>query len=461
MPLSVAVENHGGSSNQGELQFSRGELVFQTAWYNEEQMRYIYDHCKTKMDRKKLAKIVFGDNNEDKFRNKGVKRKYFGGQAGVMGYYDRLFAYGITTTFHNNKLPELGNFMHFIDQQFVGLQQHLLRGNDVIIPKPRRKDVNANKKRYYKDGKQIIFHNLGTGIASLPFKYIAYIQLKIDELKRYARNTRTVRYYGYSPIKKNNDDDIKDKLIEREIYQCPLCREERHYLINLQNCLHSICEECLRGHIYQCLVYEDNPMGGDRFKCTLCRAANFKYSSGQICINDIKYSDDRCTCNKCKENNSDMGTGSILDLERYKQFKIIINAINTKKKYDKSECPQCLKPFTITKPWKKKKEDIDHDYNIDNDGNEGDDRFMIIKHDSSDLDDDTDEPDRDYMRKKTFFSKNMDHCNCCGEKYAEEKEEEEEEVATIAYGGFNNCNICNNYYCDNCRRNCFMKLNQK
>ena len=58
--------------------------------------------------------------------------------------------------------------------------------------------MNANRKKYYKNGKQIIFHCLGTGLANLQYEHLAYIEQKIDELKNYARNTRTVKYYDNS-----------------------------------------------------------------------------------------------------------------------------------------------------------------------------------------------------------------------------------------------------------------------
>ena len=41
--------------------------------------------------------MLFGDNKVDKYRVIGAKRMFFGGQAGIIGPYDRLTGYGITT----------------------------------------------------------------------------------------------------------------------------------------------------------------------------------------------------------------------------------------------------------------------------------------------------------------------------------------------------------------------------
>ncbi len=43
------------------------------------------------------------------------------------------------------------------------------------------------KKMICRDGKQVIYHNLGTGTAKLNVPYLLYIQHKIDQLKKYMK----------------------------------------------------------------------------------------------------------------------------------------------------------------------------------------------------------------------------------------------------------------------------------
>ncbi len=45
-------------------------------------------------------RVLFGDNDVDKARNALTDRKYFGGQARVLGPHDRTFGYGIVTTLY-------------------------------------------------------------------------------------------------------------------------------------------------------------------------------------------------------------------------------------------------------------------------------------------------------------------------------------------------------------------------
>ena len=193
--------------------------MFQSEWYTKEQLDHIRSQCNSTEDMKKLAKMVFGDNDEDYSREQGAERKYSGGQAAVLGEYDRLFAFGITTAFYASTTPNITIFKMLMDSQFAKLQHHLLNGGDVVIPKPNQQDINRHKERYYKDGQQVIFHKLGTGIASLPAEHVAYIQTKVDELRKdYARDSKTIKYYNYTPpkrVKKNGDDEKYQELFNK------------------------------------------------------------------------------------------------------------------------------------------------------------------------------------------------------------------------------------------------------
>ena len=73
----------------------RGELIFQSEWYTKEQLQHICNQCKSPGNLKKLGKIVFGDNDVDKLRDKGEPRQYFDGQSSVTAKYDKLFTYTV------------------------------------------------------------------------------------------------------------------------------------------------------------------------------------------------------------------------------------------------------------------------------------------------------------------------------------------------------------------------------
>eukprot|EP01084_Bolivina_argentea_P312337 540738_1 len=166
---------------------SHGLLIFQTDWYNKQQMQRIHNFYREQNAIEKAPKMLFGDNDSDKARPTYKNRQFFGGMAGVMGQYDQLFSYGIVTTFFQNKTPNNMQFQRLMDTQFKPLKNHILNGYDIVIPKPSENEIRKNKHRYFRYGKQVIFHNIGTGIASLPFDFLKYIQTKIDELKKIAK----------------------------------------------------------------------------------------------------------------------------------------------------------------------------------------------------------------------------------------------------------------------------------
>eukprot|EP01084_Bolivina_argentea_P283694 485960_1 len=81
-------------------------------------------------------------------------------------------------------------------------------------------DIKANgKDKYFKNDKQVIFHNIGTGIAQLKDQYISYIQLKIDQLGKYAKCVKYVNYYGYNP----RSDHIRNKK-QQQNWICVKCK---------------------------------------------------------------------------------------------------------------------------------------------------------------------------------------------------------------------------------------------
>ena len=54
-------------------------MIFQTGWYTSQQMMNI--NKQYSMNPSSVAKIVFGDNMEDKFRKSGTKRSQTSGQS--------------------------------------------------------------------------------------------------------------------------------------------------------------------------------------------------------------------------------------------------------------------------------------------------------------------------------------------------------------------------------------------
>jgi len=132
---------------------------------------------------------VFGDNDIDVNRGNGVEREMIGGIANVCGDFDRTICYGITTTFYKQKpKPVLSEFKKIMDKQFDILwNKYIKNGHDIIVPSPNKKDLHDHPLSYHifpakGDPKQVVFHNIGTGLAMLEIEYIVYIQKKFDDL---------------------------------------------------------------------------------------------------------------------------------------------------------------------------------------------------------------------------------------------------------------------------------------
>ena len=179
--------------------------------------------------------ILFGDNDQDKGRSSKHARQHFGGQAGVIGKYDRNIGYGIVTTFFKaRKPPKPEGFAKLIDEQFEPLKKYIVSEYDIVIPYPSKQDVKKRYQMYYGDdsqgnNKQIIFHNLGTGIAMLSFESIYYIQRKIMELQLYAKEIKVLDYYAFDP--------------KMHKFECPICNQVKVFLMKFTNCNHKMCEQ--------------------------------------------------------------------------------------------------------------------------------------------------------------------------------------------------------------------------
>eukprot|EP01083_Nonionella_stella_P089976 251339_1 len=399
---------------RGNNQF--GKIVYQTERITKQQ---VLDTYAIYLLNKDIATscwplYVFGENDIDKARPKGGERDMIGGLAGILGDYDTSVSFGVTTTFYKNKQVnnDFNAFKSIIDKDFNVLLNYIKHGHDIIVPSPNMQDLYGYyEKSYWKtvdnQKKQVIFHNIGTGIAKLPLNYIEYIQLKCDELKRYAQSSKTVQYYDYSPHSK---PQVTQK--PQVIYQCPFCSTQMHYLMTFKNCNHSLCAPCLSDFVIRHLNYVNHDEE-HRFKCWA--ACNGKCNA-RICEQDVNFPKDKCDCAQCKNVVTETGNGTILDDRSLKQFKNIMAAFRKRHKWDTDECPQCKKPFPIAKEWRHK----------------------------------TDDGGYHYGETQTFFSDiDIDPCtcNCCGVAINDENEER------------NNCRVCHQHYCDQCRSNCFYEIN--
>eukprot|EP01083_Nonionella_stella_P216527 778195_1 len=405
---------------RGNNQF--GKIVYQTERITKQQ---VLDTYAIYLLNKDIATscwplYVFGENDIDKARPKGGERDMIGGLAGILGDYDTSVSFGVTTTFYKNKQVnnDFNAFKSIIDKDFNVLLNYIKHGHDIIVPSPNMQDLYGYyEKSYWKtvdnQKKQVIFHNIGTGIAKLPLNYIEYIQLKCDELKRYAQSSKTVQYYDYSPHSK---PQVTQK--PQVIYQCPFCSTQMHYLMTFKNCNHSLCAPCLSDFVIRHLNYVNHDEE-HRFKCWA--ACNGKCNA-RICEQDVNFPKDKCDCAQCKNVVTETGNGTILDDRSLKQFKNIMAAFRKRHKWDTDECPQCKKPFPIAKEWRHKTED------------------------DTDIDPCT--------------------CNCCDVRVAINDENvinisSNEEIGAVAYAEMhNNCRVCHQHYCDQCRTNCFYEINE-
>ena len=217
-----------------------GKIIFQTNRITKQQVLDTYAIYLINSDIKTSSwpLYVFGDNDIDKTRANGTERDMMGGLAGVLGIYDKTVSFGVTTTFYRNRYVnnDFNAFKKIIDDDFDKLLKYIKYGHDIIVPSPNMQDLYGKyQKNYWKivdnEKKQVIFHNLGTGLAMIPFNYIEYIQKKVDILKEIG-DTNTL------PEKKQAQDEtlsLSNKYNEYLI--CGFIRESFDYDIpeNVQN----------------------------------------------------------------------------------------------------------------------------------------------------------------------------------------------------------------------------------
>eukprot|EP01084_Bolivina_argentea_P231149 389878_1 len=103
----------------------------------------------------------------------------------------QTITFGVTTTFRNQE--SLFEFADIINKEFKELKHFLSIGRDIIVPAPTENDLQ-NNHIYWHNNKQIIFHNIGTGIDELGTEYLQYIQLQINLLQQYGNYEKEEKY---------------------------------------------------------------------------------------------------------------------------------------------------------------------------------------------------------------------------------------------------------------------------
>jgi len=170
-----------------------GKVVYQTDRISKQQVldTFAIYLLNKEMKSSSWPLYVFGDNDIDKARVEGTERDMIGGLAGVLGDYDNTVSFGITSTFYRQKEvnKDFKAFQEIMDRDFAVLSEYIESGHDVVVPSPNMQDLYGQYEHNYWENvggerKQVIFHNIGTGLARIPFEYIKYIQLKFDALKR-------------------------------------------------------------------------------------------------------------------------------------------------------------------------------------------------------------------------------------------------------------------------------------
>ncbi len=160
-----------------------------------------------------------------------------------MGKYDQTYAFGIITTFKKLKnKPDLTTFKKLMDKQFEKLKNLLLNGYDIVIPTPTTEQVRKYKNKFCNNNKQVIYHNLGTGIANLKFKYLLCIQNKIDQLKKHMKYNKIIEIKCYNHNQNNthktidsNDESDNDSDLDNRSNKKMIVKKKNYHQYNQKN----------------------------------------------------------------------------------------------------------------------------------------------------------------------------------------------------------------------------------
>jgi len=197
-----------------------GKIKYQTDRISKQQVLDTYAIYLLNKDMKTSSwpLYVFGDNDIDKARIQGTERDMIGGLAGVLGDYDSTVSFGITSTFYRDTSvnKDFGKFKEIMDRDFAVLTEYVENGHDIIVPSPNMQDLYGQYEHNYwetvnNDKIQVIHHNIGTGLARIPFQYIKYIQTKFDALKALADSNGKSDDAAVNEEEKKDAADIDDQ----------------------------------------------------------------------------------------------------------------------------------------------------------------------------------------------------------------------------------------------------------
>jgi len=145
--------------------------------------------------------VLFGDNNVDYERLNGP-RIHFGGMASICGPFDRDVCFGVITTHYPALTDDQnrdGAFQLGVNQSLQhAVNMTIKAGFDLVVPEPSEEDLK--KPKYFDPGqppRQVIFHNLGTGIANCSNFDLYYIQKQLDDIG--FNSSRIVHTHDYYP----------------------------------------------------------------------------------------------------------------------------------------------------------------------------------------------------------------------------------------------------------------------
>eukprot|EP01084_Bolivina_argentea_P171338 296845_1 len=173
-------------------------------------------------------------------------------------HWHRTYGVGIPVHF-----KDYNTFYLFIETQFNLLKQHLINGGDVVIPYASEQHLNNTPEKYYRDSKQLIFHNI---IGELSFEQLLSIQRKISLLKSVACEIKKVDVVWYDiNIMQQEINTLKTNRIKSDNDIMTLKRQLNETTFALDQFSESSCKIVNRMKQLQEILRSEN----SELKCTV------------------------------------------------------------------------------------------------------------------------------------------------------------------------------------------------
>jgi len=81
-----------------------------------------------------------------------------------------------------------------------------------VVPSPSEQDLKMHHRKFFdKKGKQVIFHNLGTGIADAPFEELQILQQFLDDLENEVTSFSPCLTFNIGSKQQANDVEMKEQ----------------------------------------------------------------------------------------------------------------------------------------------------------------------------------------------------------------------------------------------------------